>query len=114
MANEQTIDSLSGRTLLLTFSDGPMAGVSFEYAFHADGSLTWAKMDGLKRGRAMHETNCNVLKAGADVFVLSYLGSSGFTLTVVLNLALKQLVAFASNETQWHQQVGTFDFIDVQ
>lgn len=44
-------------------------------------------------------------------YAVSYLAPSGFTLTVVLNLANRQLVGFASGKDQWHQLRGTVEVV---
>ena len=46
-----------------------------------------------------------------DVHAVSYLAKSGNTLTVVLNLADKTLVGFASNDKQWFPVKGTFETV---
>jgi hypothetical protein len=47
----------------------------------------------------------------SDVYAVSYLAPSGFTLTVVLNLANRQLVGFASGKDQWHPVRGTVEVV---
>jgi hypothetical protein len=44
-----------------------------------------------------------------DVWAISYLGSSGYTLTAVLDFASHKLVSFASNEKELSSQHGTFE-----
>jgi hypothetical protein len=44
-----------------------------------------------------------------EVDVVSYLASSGFTLTVVLNHADNSIVGFASNDKQWFAVKGKFE-----
>jgi hypothetical protein len=43
---------------------------------------------------------------------VSYLSSSGYTLTVVLDNRSKHVVAFASNEKELTVQHGTFEMAD--
>ena len=45
------------------------------------------------------------------IHVASYRSSSGFTLTVVLSFTDQTVVGFASNETSWFQQTGTFEVV---
>ena len=50
-----------------------------------------------------------VASLGQEVHAVSYLSSSGYTLTVVLDYRTKRLVAFASNEKSLTMQHGTFE-----
>ena len=45
------------------------------------------------------------------VFLISYLGASGYTLTVALNFINRRMVGFASNEEAWYRQQGTFEVV---
>jgi len=46
------------------------------------------------------------------VFAVSYLGDSGYTLTVVLNFRNNEAIAFGSNDKEWSQQKGSFEVVD--
>jgi hypothetical protein len=46
-----------------------------------------------------------------EVFAVSYLSSSGFTLTVVLNFATRQMVGVASGGKDWYPLRGTFEVV---
>jgi hypothetical protein len=46
-----------------------------------------------------------------EVFAVSYLSPSGFTLTVVLNFATMQLVGVASGGKDWYPLRGTFEVV---
>ena len=50
-----------------------------------------------------------VAALGQDVYGVSYLASSGYTLTVALDYKSLKFVAFASNETSLTMQQGTFE-----
>ena len=51
-------------------------------------------------------------KIGDSVYAVSYLGSSGYTLTVVLNFADMSAVSFASNEKDWFPARGSFEMVE--
>jgi hypothetical protein len=107
-----SVDSLLGRTVRWTFSDGPVAGKTYEHTFHPDGSVIYRSVDGAMEGKPTRERVCATEKISADVFVISYLAVSGYTLTVVLNFADHRLVGFASNEEAWYRQQGTFELVE--
>ncbi len=46
-----------------------------------------------------------------DVYAVSYRAGSGWTLTVVLNMATRQLVGVASGGMDWHPVRGTFELM---
>ncbi len=57
------------------------------------------------------EKKYEVAAVSADVDAVSYLGSSGYTLTVMLDYKTKKLVAFASNEKSLLLQHGSFEHV---
>ena len=116
-------DPVRGKTIRWKYDDGPMAGKSFEHTFGTDGIVAWTEIDGRKdttnsstNGRPKTERSSAETKAkyqvapiNEDVYAVSYLSGSGFTLTSVLDFSAGTLVSFASNEKQLVLQRGTFD-----
>ena len=105
------MDSLRGKTLRWTFTDGPVAGTLFEHTFHDDGSVVWRIPDGPGKGASAQKKQYAAVQVSEDVHAVSYLGKSGHTLTVVLNLATGRLCGFASNNTDWYPLTGTFEVV---
>jgi phenolic acid decarboxylase len=112
MTDERNIDSLYGKTLRLTFTDGAMAGKTYDHVFHKDGTVVFSAVDGATQGKPTSEKDSAAVKVADGIFVISYLGASGYTLTTVLNLLEKKLVCFASNNKEWSQQTGTFEVLE--
>jgi molybdenum cofactor biosynthesis protein MoaF len=108
-------DPIRGQTIRWTFDDGPMAGKAFEHTFGEGGVVTWRSLDqhenGAKNGTPA-ETKYELATVGEYVYAVSYLASSGYTLTVVLDYRTGRLVAFASNEKQLAVQHGSFQTAD--
>jgi hypothetical protein len=106
-------DPIRGKTLSFTFDDGPMAGKTFEHRFADNGTVTFhalgrgseAGTDKPDRGPG---TKYEIAPVRDDVWAVSYLSSAGYTLTVVLDLATKRLVAFSSNEKMLALLHGSF------
>ncbi len=107
--NARKIDSLTGKTLRWTFADGPVAGKTYEHTFNADGSVVYRSIDGATPGKPTRERVCATDRIDDNIFVISYLAVSGYTLTVVLNFQDHRMVGFASNEEAWYRQQGTFE-----
>lgn len=102
-------DPIHGSTIRWTF-EGEMSGKTFEHTFGADGAITY-KMLGGNSEEATSAKHSEIAQVSDDVWAISYLGSSGYTLTVVLDFATEKLVSFASNEKSLSQQKGTFEVV---
>jgi phenolic acid decarboxylase len=111
MTPQRKFDSLYGQTLRWTFTDGPVAGKTFEHTFNKDGTVVFRGVDGNEKGKSTPAKDSAVVKITNDVFAVSYLADSGYTLTVVLNLERGEMAGFASNDKQWFQQRGTFEIL---
>jgi phenolic acid decarboxylase len=103
-------DPLAGKKIRFTWDDGPTKGDTHEHVFNADGSVDYRKVTGEpQKGKYSHEKKYAAVKVTDDVHVVSYLASSGYTLTVVLNYADKSIAGFASNDKQWFPVKGKFE-----
>ena len=104
--------SLLGRTIRWTFSDGPVAGQTFDHTFNDDGSVVWRAVDTNDPHAALkREVHSGVAPISDDVALVSYLASNGFTLTVALNFATLQMSGIASNGEIWTTQKGVFELL---
>jgi hypothetical protein len=101
---------IRGKTLRFTFDDGPMAGKAFDHAFDREGNVTFraagANGGGTKGEPAVKYESAKVRE---DVWAVSYRSSAGYTLTTILDLRTKKLVAFASNDKMLSAQSGSFE-----
>ena len=102
-------DPIRGKSIRWTFTDGPLAKKTFEHTFDADGGVAWRMLEGDVKGKPTHVDVCLIDTVGEDVHAVSYLGSSGYTLTVVLDYRTGKMVAFASNDKEVTVQHGTFE-----
>jgi phenolic acid decarboxylase len=113
MPDDRRADRISGKTLRFTWDDGPTKGETHEHVFHKDGSVEYQKVtDGAQKGKPTREKKYAAVKVTDDVYVISYLAASGFTLTTVLNFDDDTIVGFASNDKQWFPIKGTFEAVD--
>ena len=108
---------LSGKTIRWTFDDGPTRGMTFEHHFYADGTVAYRSVDeedgeddtgAPERDRS----NYRAFTIAEDVVLASYLGESGYALTVALNFAEGRIVGFASNEKKWFPCEGRFEELE--
>lgn len=110
-ATMERLDSLRGSTVRWTFTEGPTAGTTYEHTFHEDGSVVWRVIEGPAAGRSARERQYAAFEVGDDVHAVSYLGDSGYTLTVILDLGTGRAYGFASNEQEWYPLSGTFEVV---
>ena len=97
-----------------------MAKKTFEHVFHSDGTVTFRMIGGGASPSGKSTKGDESKKAldpkyetamvRADVAAVSYVGSGGYTLTTVLDLKTKKLVAFSSNGKGVSVQHGTFEY----
>ncbi|HEX3526942.1 MAG TPA: MoaF N-terminal domain-containing protein [Thermoanaerobaculia bacterium] len=99
---------LQGKTMQWTFTEGQMANKTFEHSFDTKGGVTFRELGGDKESKPTSAKKCEVATVGEDVYAVSYLASSGYTLTTVLDYRTGKLVAFASNEKELSVHKGTF------
>lgn len=101
-------DPLSGKTLRWTYSDGPMKGKVFEHRFATDGTVSW-KEAGDAKPSADSSATYQHARINDDVKAFSYLATSGFTLTTIVDEKSGSIVSFASNEKELMIQHGTLE-----
>ena len=95
---------VKGRTLRFAWTDGPTAGKTHEHHFHDDGTVDWKAVDGAASGeRATPKERPEYFAAdiGSQACFVSYLSSSGYTLSVVIDFATATVVGVASNQSVW-------------
>jgi len=104
-----TNDPIHGATIRWTF-EGAMAGKTFEHTFGKDGTITYRMLGGNSEAPT-EATHSEIAQVSEDVWAISYLGSAGYTLTVVLDFDTHTLISFASNEKELSQQTGAFEIV---
>jgi hypothetical protein len=112
MAVENTYAPLRGKTLRLTWTEGPTKGETHEHVFHQDSTVEWHTV-GVEADGETQRPRFADFAIGADACMFSYLSQSGYTLTAVLRFQGESVVGFASNEKSWFPVKGTFEVMDV-
>jgi len=112
MPETATATSLSGRTIRWTFEDGPTGGGTYEHTFAPDGGVTFSKVeeDG-KSGKPTSVEKYASFEVAPGVQMVSYLGDTGYTLTVAMNFDTGRLYGFASNDKEWHPVTGSMEVV---
>jgi hypothetical protein len=105
-------EAIRGKTVRLTWTEGPTRGATHEHVFHQDGTVEWRDTDAAGKGGVAKERPAYAAVEVADgVYAVSYLASSGYTLTVVLNFRDQKVVGFASSARDWHPVRGRFEVV---
>ena len=120
MTTVQRAAQVRGKTIRLTWLDGPTKGKTHEHHFHEDGTVDWKDAGATSKPAAETKAHSgkperveySAVKISDDVYLVSYLANSGFTLTVALNFDDNRVAGFASNSTEWHPVSGTFEISD--
>ena len=119
MSTIPTAAAIRGATMRWTWTEGPTRGKTHEHVFHQDGTVEWheAGTRGPTSGArpaASHAERPPYAAVGItpDVYLVSYLASSGFTLTVALDFTNSQLTGFASSAREWYPVRGVFEVVD--
>jgi len=102
-----SVDSLRGATVRWMFVEPPVAGMKFEHTFREDGTLVWRVLEGSGKGASKEEPRYATMKIADGVHVVSYLAASGHTLTAVVDFNTGRVVAFGSDNKDWHPLTGT-------
>jgi hypothetical protein len=80
--------------------------------FHDDGTVEWLDAANPQKGAPPKERpEYAAMRVADDIYAVSYLAPSGYTLTVVLNLRERKMVGFASSSKEWHPVQGTFEVV---
>jgi hypothetical protein len=125
MADIPRAGAIRGTTMRWAWTEGPTQGKVHEHVFHEDGTVEWHDAGSTPPKKASKATGgagksarperppYAAFEVTPEVFAVSYLSpSSGFTLTVVLNFATRQLVGVASGGKDWFPLRGTFEVVD--
>lgn len=121
MATVQRAAEVRGKTMHWAWTEGPTEGKTYEHVFHEDGTVEYRDADAPRHpgsanapAKASDEPKVEygAMKVADDVYIVSYLSSRGFTLTVALNFDDHTMAGFASGANEWHPLRGTFEVVD--
>lgn len=111
MTEGQRAAAIRGKTIRLTWTEGPTKGTTHEHVFHEDGTVEWHDTRQQKRASANEKPEYAAMRVADDIYAISYLAASGYTLTVVLNFHEHRLAGFASSSKEWYPVHGTFEVV---
>ena len=121
MEHPDQADAIRGKTIRLIWTDGPTKGKTHDHVFHRDGTVEWRDAEqqpkaqtrgsSEKGGAAKEKPTYAAMKVADDIYLVSYLAASGYTLTVALNFRDQRVVGFASSAKDWHPVRGRFEVL---
>ena len=114
MSEPRRDPAIRGRIIRFRWREGPTRGSTHDHTFHEDGTVEWRDADrpgSAEPAKAPERPAYAAVKVGEQVYLVSYLDESGYTLTVALNFGDQQLVGFASSAKEWYPVRGTFELL---
>jgi hypothetical protein len=116
MTDVERAAAVRGKTIRMTWTAGPTKGTTHEHVFHEDGTVEWHDPDtrtssGGQAAGAKERPDSAAVRVADDIYAVSYLAGSGYTLTAVLNFRERTIVGFASSSNDWHAVQGTFQVV---
>jgi hypothetical protein len=126
MDDAQRATEISGKTMRWTWTEGPTKGATHEHVFHEDGTVEWRAVEsGAQAPRAKAPAKRKLagkrpaeakpryaaMRLAPGLYLVSYLASSGYTLTVALDFGLREIQGIASAAKEWYPVRGTFEVV---
>lgn len=119
MSEIERAAAIRGRTMRWSWTEGPTRGETHEHRFGEDGTVTWrrVKPEDTSRASASPEDTREratyaAVRLTGEIYLVSYLAPSGFTLTVAVDLATGSVAGFASGADAWFPVRGTSEIVD--
>jgi hypothetical protein len=103
--------AIRGKTIRLVWTKGPTAGTTYEHVFRPDGTVEWHDVKSGRMAPPKETPAYGAFQVTQQVYAVSYLAPSGYTLTVVLNFQDQKMVGFASSAKDWHPVEGRFEVV---
>jgi hypothetical protein len=100
---------LAGRTFRFTWTAEPKNSVTHEHVFHTDGTVSYAPIESDRPPQYKTAKQYGAFEVAEDVFLVSYLDTSGYSLSVAMNFKTHRLQGFAATNTQWYPVQGRFE-----
>jgi hypothetical protein len=119
MSSTDLTSGVARKTIRFAWKDGPTKGKVHEHVFHPDGTVEWhdagqgagKKPDAAKADAKPERPKFADEEIAPGIRLVSYLASSGFTLTVVLNSQNGSITGVASNDKTWMPIHGAFEVV---
>jgi hypothetical protein len=115
---------ISGKTMRWAWTTGPTKGAIHEHVFHENGTVELRAVDsgGLRARpatkrkpaarRAAAKPAYAAMRLAPGLYLVSYLASSGCTLTVAIDFGTREIQGIASGAKDWNPVRGTFEIVE--
>jgi molybdenum cofactor biosynthesis protein MoaF len=112
MADTPRAPEIRGKTIRFKWTGGPTKGMTHEHVFHEDGAVEYRSIDETEKGKPAKEKEYAAMKVAEDIFLVSYLAASSYTLTVALNFRSHKIFGIASSAKEWFPIEGTLEVVE--
>lgn len=111
MGDIERAEAVRGKTIRMKWTEGPTKGKTYDHVFHPDGTVEFHESGQPKGASTKDRPPYGAMKVADEIYAVSYLAGSGFTLTVTLNFRDRSMVGFASGAKEWFPVRGTFEVV---
>jgi hypothetical protein len=111
MSVDTQAGAIRGKTIRFIWTEGPTKGKTHEHVFGENGTVTWRDPGSPHSDKSAEAPKYAAFRIADDVYLVSYLAGSGYTLTVALNLRNHTIVGFASGAKDWYPLEGTLQVV---
>src|SRR5829696_1098237 len=96
--------AVRGKTIRLTWTEGPTQGKTHEHVFHQDGTVEWYEAKMGRSASPKEKPAYAAMKAAENVYAVSYLAPApGYPLTMVLNFQNNRVGGFGTSAKNWNR-----------
>lgn len=111
-SKNEIINPINGKTLRWIWQEGMYGGNSYEAHFQQDGHVSWKITAGPDAGNTATANVYNVQQVANDVFVVSWLQTDGYTVSITINMTTKKIYGAVSARDEWYPVSGTLEGIE--
>ncbi len=102
-----------GKTIQHTWTEGAFAGGSFKNTYHSDNSVSLECVAGVMKGTKAEQKNYSARVISKDLWLMSWLEESGYSVSIVFDFANKKVTGTISKPAgEFYPVSGTIDIIN--
>ncbi len=103
---------INGLTITYKWGEGDFEGAKYRIEYKANGTVSWKGLEGWEKGESNIENNYYARKIDDDIYTISMLEESLWTVTLIFNTKTKRIYGCASNEKEIYKPEGILESIE--
>lgn len=102
-----------GKTIQHTWTEGAFSGGSFKNTYHSNNSVSLECVAGVMKGTKAEQKNYSARFISKDLWLMSWLEDSGYSVSIVFDFANKKVTGTISKPAgEFYPVSGTIDIIN--